>query len=228
VVYFLCYDLSQSTEMQLDQVAYWLDYLNSALSLPPSSSKYHHNAKWVIMLVGLKKDLQNRLHKLQLPHLEVWQNQFTRLPILPRLFSVSSTKSESSVQELLTELQEQCKRIFSKHTMLIPSSYRKILQDLQNLPANSAIHKVELFESFAHGLTMEGFSVALQYLHTIGRIVLLKSGLVYPDSTIASKIAAKFVSPKEVQSSLLEPEGVEILSQAQVGFLLKVENCSKR
>jgi hypothetical protein len=67
------------------------------------------------------------------------------------------------------------------------------------------------------------FDVAMQYLHAIGRIVFLKrSKLIFPDPSIATQTAAKFVSPEEVRARLLGTEGVEILAKEQVGYLLNV------
>jgi hypothetical protein len=116
------------------------------------------------------------------------------------------------VQELLKELEVLCDCIFSKHTALIPASYPEILHKLKSLPHQSAVHHNELFEKYSHGLNHKRFTIALQYLHAIGRIVVLKNGMVYPDSRIVSQTAAKFVSPGEVRASLLVSENIEILS----------------
>jgi len=223
VVYLLCFDLSAPTDTQLAQVQYWLDFLNSALSLPPGASKYSRSSNWVIMLVGVKYDLQqSRGSRLNQRHLQSWQERFPRLPLFPHLFYVSS-KSSKGIKDLLKAIKGECIRIFTKHTMMIPKSYRAILNDIQALQDKSPVHQNELFLKYSHGLTPEGFDVAIQYLHTIGQVVALKkSKLVFPDPSVATQTAAKFVSPEEVRISLLVSEGVEILAQEQVGYLLHV------
>src|SRR5271163_5207081 len=80
VVYLLCFDLSKPIETQRTQLEYWLNYLNSALPLPGSESKYSDNRKWVIMLVGLKSDLQQSLtiqkEDSEYNQFAAWINQF--------------------------------------------------------------------------------------------------------------------------------------------------------
>jgi hypothetical protein len=78
------------------------------------------------------------------------------------------------------------------------------MNDLHALQDKSPIHQNELFLKCPNGLTSEGFEVAMQYLHSIGRLVALKkSKLIFPDPSIATQTAAKFVSPEEVRISLL-------------------------
>jgi hypothetical protein len=96
---------------------------------------------------------------------------------------------------------------------MIPTSYRSILQDLRDPSSSCTAQLNQLFERYPHGLTLSDFYVALEYLHTIGKIVLLKEkknkqdkkeegGLVYPDANVVSAITANFVSPKEVRMKL--------------------------
>jgi hypothetical protein len=153
VAYVLCFDLSQQIDTQRAQVQYWLDFLNSALSLPPVSSKYSGNSNWVIILVGVKSDLQQIPPcSLQQQHLETWQQCFPRLPLFPKLFLVSS-KSSDGINDLLNAIESECVRIFSKHTPLIPTSYRAILNDLIALHDKSAVDQDELFHKYPHGFS---------------------------------------------------------------------------
>jgi hypothetical protein len=225
VVYLICFDLSEPFERQCEQVGFWLNFLNSALPLPPNKLK-SDDMKWVLLLVGLKQD-QQTTSVVQLPHLEAWAKLFPRLPIVPRLFYTSSIASTESVVELKHAIEEHCDRIFSKHTAFIPVSYQKLLEDLRGLHSQSTIHCDLIFQKYSHGLTHEGLTVALQYLHAIGRIVLLKSGLVFPDPKVVTQITAKFVSPEYVQASLLAKEGVQILNEKQIGCLLDIGNGCK-
>jgi GTPase SAR1 family protein len=175
VIYLLCFDLSKPLDEQCIQLEYWLDYLNSALPLPQSESMYSDTRKWVILLVGLKSDLQiNPESALQSHHLTAWSNRFPHLPLFPRLFSVSSIKLDQNVMQLLAIIENECNHLFSKHTALIPSSYRDILRDIKAHPHQYGVRQDLLFKLYAHGLKKEGFAVALQYLHTIGQIVALK------------------------------------------------------
>jgi len=69
------------------------------------------------------------------------------------------------------------------------------------------------------------FKIMLQYTQAIGKIVWLPNGMIFTDPTIAPKIAAKFVSPKQVRLSLLkqETEKVQILDETEVGCLLDID-----
>jgi hypothetical protein len=225
VGYLLCYDLSASLEEQMAQLEYWLDFLNSALPLPPTNLQYNSNSKWVILLVGVKSDLPAPNPGLEASHLRAWARRFPRLPIFPELFEVSS-KLNSGVENLKEKLEEECNRIFSKHTAMIPKSYRDILTDFKSLESQTPKYQDELYRKHSHGLSPEGFNVAIQYLHAIGRLVVLKNRLVFPDPMIASRIAAKFVSPEEVRKSLLTKEGVQILAKNQIENLLDIAGCT--
>jgi hypothetical protein len=112
-----------------------------------------------------------------------------------------------------------------------PISYRNILQDLRDTSSSHTAQLDQLFKHYPHGLTLSDFCIALEYLHAIGKIVLLKKkknktdggGLVYPDTNMASAITANFISPQEVWMKLRQKYGgVEILDKDQVGFLLNI------
>jgi hypothetical protein len=223
VIYLLCFDLSTPRKTQEDQLGYWLDFLNSALPLTQSNYKYDTNTKWVIVPVGLRSD-QQQPKVLRKSDLGALIDFFPQLPILPQLFLLSSTTSEKSVLELKDAIEAECSRIFSMHTALIPKSYHDILQDLMSPSNQPCVSLNQLFMRNLHGLDSGGFYIALQYLHAIGKIVLLKTArLVYPNANVASAIAANFVSPKKVRKRLrLKYEGIEILDTEQIGYLLNV------
>jgi hypothetical protein len=232
VVYLLCFDLSDTCETQYDQLAYWMDFLNSALPLPQGDNKYNKDAKWVILPVGLRSDLQQP-EVLEQSDLDTLTASFPRLPIFPQLYYLSSVKSETSVAELKNSIEAQCERIFATHAVLIPTSYRDILRDLRDPSSSHTTQLGKLFKHDPHGLTFSDFCVAMEYLHAIGKIVLLKKkgeeeeaegGLVYSDANVASAIAASFVSPKKVRMKLRQKYGgVEILDKEQVGYLLNIK-----
>jgi hypothetical protein len=225
VAYLICFDLSKPLDEQCEQLGFWFNFLNSALPLPESNITF--NDKWVIIPVGLKLDCKESPEQ-QFNFLEAWTQQFPRLPILPQLFHVSAITSEASVMQLKVAIEEQCGRIFSKYTAMIPTAYRKILQELQSLHEHSSIHQDKIVKQYSGKLQEDDFRVALKYLHAIGRIVVLKSGRVYPDARIATQTVAKFVSPAEVRRSLLIPDQVQILDQDQVGYLLNINRSKKK
>ena len=222
VVYFLCFDLSQPLSEQMAQASYWLDFLNSALPLPYGDSRYNENCHWCIMAVGLKSDLR-ATPSLQSQHLTAWLGKYSRLPIFPQLFVVSSMTSSESVQLLLQAASQECARLFSKHATMIPTTYRNLLRDIQHLAANEAtISSETLFGRYPHGMTQQSFDTALRYFHSIGHIVLIKNDLVFTNPALAPQIASKFVSPAEVSANLLKEEGVQILDKHEIGWLLNV------
>jgi hypothetical protein len=220
VAYLLCFDVSTPIDDQIAQIDYWLDFLNSALPLSQIDSKYNTNSKWVVLPVGLKTDLPGATKSgLQDSHLKIWINRFPHLPIFPQLFTVSA-KENIGVGYLKQVLESECDRIFSRHTAMIPKSYRNILMDFKALQAPT--YQDVLYKKYSHGLTSEGFNIAIQYLHAIGRLAVLKTKLIFPDPMVASQIAAKFVSPEEVRKSLLTKGGVQILDKNQIENLLDI------
>jgi hypothetical protein len=62
-------------------------------------------------------------------------------------------------------------------------------------------------------------------MESIRRIVWLPAGFVFTDASVAPKIAAKFISPKDVRFSLLKKatDKVQILDQTEIGSLLDID-----
>jgi hypothetical protein len=225
VTYFICFDRSKSIKEQSAQVSFWLDFLNSSLPLPPPPSP--PSSKWSIMIVGLKSDLeQPSSPSLKQQHLSSWKLKWPRLPLFDQLFSVSSLTSRESVQHLLSSVERECNRIFSLHSIQIPTRYRQILQLLQNRPEGEVLlHINTLHRECAPSMDSQSFKCMLQYFHAIGRIVMIeKNGLVFTNPTLAPKIAAKFVSPEEVRASLLkgDDENVQLLTEEDIGYLINI------
>jgi hypothetical protein len=226
IVIIVCFSLGVPVADQLKQIKYWLDFLNSSLSLPPLSS----SPKWIIILVGVRADEQRDSSITQNPNIiENWKARWSQLPIYSKIFSVSSLKSTESVQTLLQCVEAECGRIFDKHTTQIPSSYQAFLLKLKDMAKTTPlISWNELFDKFKSEVNMTemSFKTMLQYIHSIGRIVWLPNGTIFTDSTIAPKIAAKFISPKEVSLAVLreEKEDVQILNESEVGYLLNINS----
>jgi hypothetical protein len=225
----VCFNLGVPVEDQTQQISFWLDFLNSSLPLPPLPATPDAIPKWNIILVGVHQDKQQDFSLTQNPNLiSQWKKRWSRLPLAPILFAVSSLKSQESVQHLLKFVEDECGRIFDTHCTQIPSSYRNFLSKLQFLSTqHPLIHWSELFNKLKPHIKMEeqAFKVMLKYAEAIGRIVWLPTGVVLTDHTFASKIAAKFISPKKVRLELLkqETDRVHILDQTEIGCLLDID-----
>lgn len=156
-----------------------------------------------------------------------------RLPIFPQRFTVSSLHSIESVKALRAEVEKECSRILDKHALLIPNSYRSLINNIRSHhnedEVDDIVTKDVIFQQFANGMNHDDFLVALQYCHAIGRIVVLKNGLVCINPELIPKISAKFISPEEVRLNLSKSTGiVEVLNQAEIGYLLLLDPEAER
>lgn len=192
VVYLVCFDLGATMEVQMEQVK----FLDSSLF---SSSTPQKDGKWVIFIVGLRSDLRKGDAMFKQNHLDSWMNLWPHLPIFNQIFMVSSITALQGAHDLFRVIQKECDRIFESHTTLVPVQYKKVLEYLQSIPdENCFITEAEVSKRF------DKAKPALLYLHAIGRIVLFHNGMVCTNTSIASKIAAKFISPEEVRIQLLK------------------------
>lgn len=208
--------------VQREQVTYWLNFLNSSLPLPPPPLP--ENNSWHILLVGLQAD-HPASTMLKTNYLTTWQEQWRSLPLYPsELFHVSALKSEASVQHLLDVAEIICDKVFQHHAVHIPESYSQVLERIKSNVQTELCQEDECYAMYGEGVDMWVFSSMLQYFHQIGQIVWLKGGLVCTDPQQIPKIAAKFISPEEVQARLLnrEDENVQILSTDDVGYILNI------
>lgn len=223
----VCFNLGLPVDLQTQQISFWLDFLNSSLPLPPLPNP-GKVPKWSIILVGVRADEQQDFSLTSNSNLiTAWKKRWPRLPICPSLFVVSSLTSSESVQKLLSFVENECGRIMDTHATQIPSSYKHFISTLQDTKEHSLIHWETLFDKFEPQLKMksEAFQTMLRYLDVIGRIVWLPTGFVFTDPTVAPKIAAKFISPKEVRLALLkeETDKVQILDETTIGCLLDID-----
>lgn len=231
-IYLVCFNLSEPLDEQKQQVSQWLDFLNSSLPLP-----YHlSNAPNLmpscrVILIGLQSDQQTEFQLTHNPQQSIaaWRSRWSRLPIMSSLFSVSSITSLPSVQRLLFFVEEECNQIFNKFAIQIPSSYRKVLSQFRNRPKdNFLVHWHDLFQEVVGqgtaNMDILAFQTMLRHFAAIGRIIWLPTGFVFMEPQVASKIAAKFVSPLEVRLTLLKQhdESVQILNKSEVGSLLNI------
>ncbi len=241
VLYVVCFDISKPVEDQVEQISYWLEFLSSALPFPPNTA----DSKWSILLAGnslriyyrkiclsisgLKADLQHSSTSWQLgpttSNLSAWQRAWPNLPIFNKVCIASSKTSRESVKLLLQAIEVECNRILDSFAVQIPTSYRAVLYDIQSQsrPGSKALVPLkELFLKHSCGVDEPTFMQAVQYLHAIGRVVLLKSDLVCTDPTMVPKIAAKFVCPEQVRLNLLNFD-VPVLTIAEIGCLMDID-----
>lgn len=221
IVYLVCFNLSLSLNEQTEQIAYWLNFLCSSLPLPPVISS---NPNWSIILVGVQADRQHPSSSNLQSHLSAWQGQWLALPLHHKIFMVSSMTSEDSVRDLLLEVERVCTNIFAVHATQIPTIYSDVLESIKLAPTSILSQNVELYAEHGKDINKLVFDEMLRYFHQIGHIVCLKGNLVCTDPQLVPKIAAKFVSPEDVQASLLTRDfkNIQILSREDVGLVLNI------
>ncbi len=89
-MYLVCFDLGVDLKEQLNQLTYWLDYLNSILSSPEAINDPESKKKWSVMIVGLGSDnLKPSPVNLSSSNIPVWQATWPNLPLYHKLFSTS-------------------------------------------------------------------------------------------------------------------------------------------
>lgn len=220
VVIVVCYDLTQPPNIQLQQLSYWLDFLQSAL--PPSTSA--SKSKWKVIIVGTKLDLCTSPPVQRDTFVRSWQAKWADIPIYDTHFQVSSWLGEG-VRVLLHAIEDTFSSIFTRHAIRIPKSYKTLLHSLQSIPEQQSVQSIsDLCSSYSHGLPQLQFTLAIKYLHTIGRVVVLKGDRVCTAPKLITTIAAKFISPDDVRMKLATSEGVEILEEDQVGAVLTISD----
>ena len=215
MIYVVCYDLSASEEMQIEQRAYWLNFLQSTL---PAS--YESRSKWRVLVVGTKSEKAAPPGNIVDP-VPSWQQKWPNIPFHDQHFVVSSFKNEG-VKELTKGLKHVCATIFKQHTILIPRTYKLLLESIQRIPQDKCIIPVTELKA-VHWVGDPGqFNIAVKYLHAIGHIVELGDGLVCTCPQIIPKITAEFISPLEVRNRLSKNYDVQILDEEQIGVVLNI------
>jgi hypothetical protein len=221
VVYIVCYDLSASPELQSEQLSYWLNFLHSNLYGSPEGQ-----SKWQVIIVGTKDDKSQQKHLVD--PIATWQAQWPSLPLHKQYFVVSSHQMQG-LKELMKALTDVCNTIFKKHTLAIPRTYKRLARSIESIPPDCCIVPISLVKA-AHWDEQDNhnrFSLAMKYLHSIGRIIVLGQALVCTSPQIIPKITAEFISPVEVRSKLLVTHKIDILTEHQIGILLRVTEKTK-
>jgi hypothetical protein len=220
VVYIVCYDLSASPELQNEQLSYWLNFLHSNLHGSPESQ-----SMWIVIIVGTKSDVGKQKHLVD--PIPTWQAQWRSLPLYKQHFMVSSHQMHG-VKKLLKDLTQICNTIFEQHTLAIPKPYKSLAKSIELIPSDHCIMSLSQLKAVHWDGLDNQFSLAVKFLHSIGRIIVLGGmALVCTSPQIIPKITAEFISPVEVRSKLLENHKVEILTEQQIGVLLRVSEGTK-
>jgi hypothetical protein len=221
VAYLICFSLESTPEQQLEQIKFWLQFLNSSLPLQQGASQAI-NSRFTVMLVGLRADAKHPRSELTAQNITIWQHMYHHLNFYTEeLFNISSMKSTESVAHLLRAVENECNRIFKLHVLHIPTSYHELLSAIRNLPLTQHFFQVEKIADLCVGIVDRSvLHDALKYLHSTGHVVLLDNHTVCIDPTIVPKIVAKFISPTELRRQLLKTGDVTILEDADIGCLL--------
>jgi hypothetical protein len=225
VVYLLCYSLEASPEEQCRQIAFWLEYLNSALPLSRNSPSAR-TSKWNIMIVGLRSDMMHKSPSLVSSSVSSWQYKYKKLPLYTNeLFEISSTTSKDSVKHLLQAVQAVCTQIFQHHAVRIPSWYQKLLTSIRAVPQDKSFSSVaSIHELVQESCKTDRLAVerALRYFHTTGHVVLLDREVVCVHPVQVPKIAAKFISPEEIRAKLKRQRDWMFLNEADITYILLI------
>ncbi len=243
VIYLVCFDLSAPVDQQQEQIFYWLHFIHSSVpNLPQIHTTPDNDLRNCrVMVIGLKSDLSKGGDTLTTEIISSWQSQVPNLPLYHNeLFNVSSTTSKESVQKLLKSVEDVCSKIFDRYSVLIPTSFRDLLLTVKNFNSSTAnnnqlthsnplLFPVNSLHKLVHSpMDMPSFKHALQYLHTIGRVVFLQNGLVCAEPTVIPKLLAKFICPLEVRKRILSKHDVQILTHKEIGAVLQIANNEKR
>ena len=216
MIYVVCYDLSASEEMQIEQRAYWLNFLQSTL---PSS--HESRSKWRVLVVGTKSEKAAPSKQHISDPMPSWQQKWPNIPFHDQHFMVSSFKNEG-MKALLQGLTHVCATIFKQHTILIPRTYKVLLGSIQTIPQDKCIIPLAELKAVHWLGSHEQFDVAVKYLHAIGHVVVLGESLVCTCPQIIPKITAEFISPLGVRNRLSKNYDVQILDEEQIGVVLNI------
>ena len=215
MVYLVCFDLSEDTQGQMDQIKYWLDFLHSFLGSTPSQSK------WKLILIGTRSDLNKSKQSIASANpIPKWQQTWPNLPLHPDILITSKT-NKSSIDHILEVVKHECKAIMS--TTKVPTKYLAFLKAIHaqvKSQRHPITHLIDLQKIYPEKELMP----TLKYLHAVGSIVMVE-GIICTDPTSISDMMAKFISPESVQLTLPHVcnNKVEILTSDQVGKVLMMQ-----
>lgn len=227
VLYVVCYDLSASLNEQRRQIHTWLRYLNSLLCThdmgKDAESFDHTDAKWRVIVAGMKADLQKGS---PITSTAAWQRNFPAIPIQDEIYQVSTLTDEATAKDLFSAMESQCQQIMDLCNRLIPKSYRELLNVIREIKTSTNIIHTEEIKRVHKRWESDPKLVerAMRHLHDVGEIVMFTGGRVCTRPSAISRIMAKFISPEEVRNSLLvdEENEVTLLTKTDIDTILGV------
>jgi hypothetical protein len=236
-LYVLCIDLAAAMNEQRKQILSWLQYLHSILcnhNTTYSDSNSNNNtltseSKWKVIIVGTRSDLQQPSTVGRLTNTTPYQLKFPAIPLIDKLFHISTFDDPSSVELLLAEIQHQCATLLDQHCKMIPNSYKVLLHEVTAINSPNNIISIPLFKETSSNKQWKQnpdlMMRALRHLHAIGRIVLFGDQRICTNPSSISQLMAKFICPMEVRDSLLcqsDEEQVNLLTKTDISSILGV------
>lgn len=203
VLYLVCFDLSAPINEQRKQIHTWLHYLHSLLSRETYEAVDLTTAKWRVLIVGTKADLQQ---EEGFTTTESWQKSFPEMPIFGDIISISTLVNDEKATHLHHIIQQECMKIMDNHSKLVPTAYRLVLQDIKEINAVNNIIQESDIPKHNHSWKSDLLSNALAYLHAIGQIVYFTGGRICTNPEVVPRIMAKINSPLEIRNKLLWDE----------------------
>lgn len=203
----------------------WLRYLNSLLctrELEKDPSSFDHTeAKWRVIVAGMKADIQKGT---PFTSTNAWQRAFPAIPIQDEIFQVSTLTNEKTAKELFDAMALQCKQVMDLSLKLIPKSYRELLIIIRGFNTTTNIIHVEDIRSVHKKWDKDLVERALRHLHDVGEIVRFTGGRICTRPSAISRIMAKFISPQEVRDALFydEESEVTLLTKTDIDNILGV------
>jgi hypothetical protein len=234
-LYILCIDLAAPMAEQRKQILSWLQYLysilcnhNAGYNNSSSNNTLAVDSKWKVIIVGTRSDLQQPSVG-RLTSTTSYQLKFPAIPLVNKLFHISTLHDPLSVNLLLTEIQLQCATLLDLHCKMIPNSYKVLLHEVTAIESQNNIISITSFQEFSPNNQWKKnpdlLMRALRHLHAIGRIVLFGDKRICTNPSAISQLMAKFISPMEVRDLLLcqsDDEQVNLLTKTDIACILGV------
>lgn len=200
VLYLVCFDLGVPIAEQMQQIEYWLSYLQSVLCINKSIPQSYIESKWKIMIVGTRADLQPA--QSQIIHKDTtstYKQQFPDLPLFHDVFCISTNLRSSGgyqLQDLSAEIHRECLHILNNNNKKVPVSYSCLHEILQSSP-EFIIRQSDIAAVCTMWSDEDDLEAALAFLQSIGKLVRFGSGKICIKPSMISQVLAKFVAPEE-------------------------------
>lgn len=219
---------------QMIQLTMWLRYLNIILGTGDLGDDSFQNAKWRVIIAGMKADLQQ---SEPFTSTSALKKMFPAIPIQDKAFQVSTLTNENSAMELFASMSQQCTQIMDLCCGSVPKTYRELLSIIRSLKPTSNVSTVEEIRSIDKRWSKYPVERAVKYLHDVGEIVRFAGGRLCTRPSAILQIMSNFTSRQEVRDTLLldEEDEVAVLSKADINNILgggkrrpiKYQNCQR-